>query len=98
MQAVGSAALRDLWQVDGEDGALALLALDVERTAMVADDMLDDGEAEPGAAQLARAGGIDAVEALGQPRQVLARDALAVVAHGDGKRRRALAGPRRRQQ
>src|SRR6185437_7483900 len=85
-------------QVDGEDRALAQLALDVECAAVVAHDVLDDGEAEPGAAQLARAGGIDAVEALGEPRQVLARDALAMVADGDGKRRRALAGPRRRQQ
>ena len=60
------------------------LALDVEPAAMAVDDVLDDGEAEPGAAQLARAGGIDAVEALGQARQMLARDAVAVVAHRDG--------------
>src|SRR5690349_8881964 len=79
-----TASRRRQRQVDGEDGALAELAVDIERAPVVAHDMLDDGEAEPGAAELARAGGIDTVEALGEPRQVLARDALAMVAHGDG--------------
>ena len=44
--------------------------------------MFDDGQAEPGAAQLTRARGVDPVEPFGQPGQVLARDALAVIAHG----------------
>src|SRR5689334_13600777 len=59
-------------------------APDVEHSAMPLDDMLDDGEAKAGAGGLAAAGGIDAVEALGHPRQMLARDPRAMV--GDGKR------------
>src|SRR5579885_1739385 len=84
--------------MDGEDRALAELAVDVERATMVVDDVLDDGEAEAGAAQFARAPGIDAVEALGEPRQMLARDALAVIAHADGERRRTIARPRTREE
>ena len=53
---------------------------DLEPAAMAVEDVLDDREAEPGAAQFARAGGVDAVEALGQARQVLAGNALALVA------------------
>src|SRR6185436_9469108 len=45
--------------------------------------MLDDGEAEPGAADLAAAAGIDPVEALGQPRDMLGGDALAPVDHAE---------------
>ena len=45
---------------------------------------------EPGAAGLARAAAVDAIEALGQARQMLARDAEAGVAH------RELAARRRR--
>src|SRR5665213_990186 len=66
-------------KVHGEDRALARLALDLEQAAMMADDVLDDGEAEPGAAELARARGVDAVKALGEAGNVLARDAAAVV-------------------
>ena len=45
-------------------------ALDVELAAVGLHDVLDDGEAEAGAAELARARLVDAVEALGEPRQV----------------------------
>ena len=38
-------------------------------------DVLDDREAEAGAAEVAAARLVDAVEALEEPRQVLARDA-----------------------
>ena len=58
-------------------------AVDFEKAAVAVDDVLDDREAEPGAAHLARARGVDPVKALGQPRQVLARDAVAAVAHRD---------------
>ncbi len=61
---------------------------------MVADDVLDDGQTEPGAAQRARARRVDAVEALGQPRQMLARDALPVVPDRDRHAPAALARPR----
>src|SRR5215471_13731505 len=77
-------------QQDPEDGALADLAFDLEHAAMAVDDVLDDGKAEPGAAHRPRARGIDAVEALGEARYVLAPDPLAMVAHGDGERRRTL--------
>ena len=43
------------------------------------DDVLDDGQAEAGAAELARARLVDAVEALGQARQILRRHADAGV-------------------
>jgi hypothetical protein len=41
--------------------------------------VLDDGQAQPGAARVARAAAVHAVEALGQPGQVLAGDADAGV-------------------
>src|SRR5258708_9289299 len=66
-------------QVDGEGRALAELGIDGERAAMAVDDVLDDREPEPGAAERARAAGVDAIESLGQPRQVLARDPLPLV-------------------
>src|SRR5262245_7110097 len=70
-------------QADGEGRALAVLAVDGERAAVAVDDVLDDREPEPGAAECARAPGVDAVEALGEARQVLARDALALVGDRD---------------
>src|SRR5258708_9571253 len=76
---------------DGKDRPDAELAGDVETAAVAVDDMLDDGEAESGAAQGARARRVDAIETLGQPGQVLAPDAFAVVAHRDGDRRRRAA-------
>jgi len=69
-------------QEDGEHRAGAEGALDVEKTAMAVEDVLDDREPEPGAAHFARPRGVDAVEPLGQSRQMLAGDALALVTHG----------------
>ena len=54
-----------------------------ELAAVALHHVLDDGQAQPGAAGLARAAAVDAVEALGQARQVLARDAQAGVADRD---------------
>ena len=54
---------------------------DVEFAAVALHHVLDDRQAQAGAAGVARAAAVDAVEALGQARQVLARDADAVVAH-----------------
>ena len=45
--------------------------------------MLDDGESQPGAAELAGAGGIDPVEALGETRQVSGSNAVALVRDRD---------------
>src|ERR1051325_1415768 len=64
---------------DGE--AEAGLAGDAEPAAVTENDMLDDGEAEAGAADLTAPPGIDPVEALGQPRDVLGGDAVALVGH-----------------
>src|SRR5712672_3359647 len=56
--------------------------LDLEKSAMVVEDVLDDRQAEPGAPHLPGARGVDPVESFGQPRQVLARYALALIAYG----------------
>src|SRR5438876_7928627 len=73
-------------QMNREDGAFSERAVDLEQAPMMIDDMLHDGEAEAGAAKLARAGGVDPVEALREPRDVLGKDALAVVADRDLRR------------
>src|SRR5947209_5763218 len=70
-------------QGHGEGRALARGALDVEPAAMAVDHVLHDREAKPGAAELAGAGGVDTVEALGESRQVRGGNAVALVAHGD---------------
>src|SRR5436190_120851 len=70
-------------QKNGKDRADPRRAFDLEKTAMAIEDVFDDRQAEPGAAHFTRAGRVDAVEPLGQSWQVLARDALAVIAHGD---------------
>ena len=58
---------------------------------MAIEDVLDDGEPEPRAALLAARGDVDAVEALGEPRQMLGRNAGSLVDHvttrGSGARR-----------
>ena len=59
---------------------MAGLGLDLDLPAVALHHVLDDGQAQAGAAGLARSAGVDAVEALGQARQVLARDARAAVA------------------
>src|SRR5207244_221559 len=68
--------------------AAAGFAADVELAAVALRDVLDDRQAETGAARLARAAAVDAVEALGQARQGLAPDADAAV----GDRQRPDAG------
>src|SRR5207237_3476249 len=61
----------------------AELRLDVEPAAVAEHDMLDDGEAEAGAADGAAASRVDAIEALGQAGDVDGRNALALVDHAD---------------
>ena len=51
--------------------------------AMAVDDVLDDGEPETRPALLTARRHVDPVEALGEARQVLGRDAGPVVGHGD---------------
>src|SRR6516165_4281173 len=70
-------------EINGEHRALAGRARDVERAAMAIDDVLDDREAKAGAAHRSRTRGVDAVEAFGEARQLLARDTVAPIVHGD---------------
>src|SRR5581483_8334128 len=58
----------------GEAAAAAGLALDLERRLVARERVLHDREPEARAAALARAPAVDAVEALGEPRDVLALD------------------------
>src|SRR5258706_7773738 len=76
----------ELREKDRKPAALAQFAFQFQGTAMTADDMLDDGEPQPGAAQIPRAGGIHPIEALGKPRQMPAVDAFTLVddRHGHG--------------
>src|SRR5262245_3447881 len=62
-----------------EPRASSQLARPVHPAAVVLGDVLDDRQAEPGPARLARAGAIDAVEALEDAWQVAVRDAEAGV-------------------
>src|SRR5437868_6031514 len=81
-------------QRDGDGGSRANARSNRERPAVPLDDMLDDGEAEPGAAAVAATRGVDAVEALGQARQVLRRDSLAAVGDGELDMAESFAGQR----
>src|SRR5271155_5142586 len=60
-------------QEHSEDRADPGRALDLEKSAVMVEDVLDDGQAEPGAAHFARSCGVGPVEAFSQPGQVLAR-------------------------
>src|SRR5207302_9059923 len=67
-----------------EAAACARLAVDVEARLVARDGVLDDGQAQSRAAGFARAAAIDPVEALGQARQMLRRDAGARVLDREG--------------
>src|SRR5271169_675915 len=69
-------------QEDGEYRTGAGGAFDIKKAAVTIEDVLNDCEPQSGSAHIARARGVDAVEALGQARQVFARDTLSTVAHG----------------
>src|SRR5690554_5754147 len=68
-------------QAEGERGAFARGALDLQARLMGVQNVLDDGQAEPGAALLPRTRAVHAVEPLGQPGNVLRRNANAFVHH-----------------
>src|SRR6266851_2729471 len=74
-------------EADREDRTLTQLAGDVEPPAMSVDDVLDDRQTQSGTSHRAGARRIDAVEALGETRQMFATNALAVIAHRDGDER-----------
>ena len=67
----------------GECGPLSRHAIDGQTSAMAIEDVLDQSQAEPGAALSAALGHIHSVETLRQPRQVLGCDAGTMVAHLD---------------
>src|SRR5262245_3408585 len=75
-------------KVTSESAALALHTLDRQRPVMSLQGVLDDGEAETRSAEVARATRVDAIEPLGQPRDVLGGDAYARIPHGDVRARR----------
>src|SRR5918992_5170598 len=81
--------LVEQWQIDDKAAALSDLTLDEQMAAVAAQDVLDDGEAEAGAAEVTRARRVDPEEPLGDPRQMFARDAGAVIAHRDAHGRAA---------
>ena len=68
-------------QKDGESAAFARLAFDGQPALMAVDDVLDDGQAQAGAALFPAALDVHPVEPLGQAGNGARRDAFAVVAH-----------------
>src|SRR5690606_31023295 len=66
-------------EVAGEGAAAANFAGDLQLGLVQVEDVLDDRQAQSGTATFARAAGGYAVEALGDPRQVRRRDAVAAV-------------------
>ena len=79
-------------QDNGEGAALIEFALDAKLAPVAADDVLYDGEAQAGAAEFPGSRGVDPVKALGQSREVLAWNALALVADGDRNPPRRIIG------
>ena len=79
VSAGGSSAARSrlAGNTDREGRAHAGRAVDLQLGAVALRHVLDDRQAQPGAAGFARAAAVHAVEALGQPRNVLGRDARA---------------------
>src|SRR5271170_1189550 len=67
----------------GESRPGADFAGDRQAPAMASDDVLDDGKPEASAAARAALAGVDAIKALGQPRQMFRRYAWSVVAHAE---------------
>ena len=69
----------------------AWLGLDAHLPAMALDDVLDDGQSQPGALLLAAGLGIDAIEAFGHARHMFGLDARTMINNTDlGMHARAL--------
>ena len=71
------------FEYGGKGAAVAGPAFDFEVAVMFGQGVFGDGKAKAGAAVVAGAAGIDAVEALGQARQVFGGDAGAGVAYAE---------------
>src|SRR5579872_5177027 len=67
------------WQSDRERRALAGATADVDAAAEFQHEVLDDRKSQTGPTDVARAGSIDTIEALEDPRLMLFRDAWPVV-------------------
>ena len=80
---------------DAEGRAVAGAAVERDRAAHALDDPLGNGEAEAGAAELARRAAVALLELEEDPRLILCGDADAGVAHREGRRRPAARPVRR---
>lgn len=67
------------WQPESESAALAWFAVDLDRTAGVIDDGLDQMQAEPDASVATRRGRVHLVKAVEDSDQVLCGDADTIV-------------------
>src|SRR5207245_2567349 len=72
-----------LWEANDERRALPRLALDIDRAAVLQDEMLRDGEAEARAGDFLRAAFVDAIEAPKNLRALRFRDSIAVIGDAD---------------
>src|SRR5687767_12348670 len=70
-------------KVAGEGAAPSFAAVDFKASTMAMQRVFDDGEPETRAPGVAGTPRIDAVEALGEPRNVFGGDAGPRVAHGE---------------
>src|SRR3954465_5583269 len=70
-------------KIGRESGAHARRAFDHQRAMMAVDDVFHDGEAESGARDFASLLAGNAVESLGEPGQMLARDTSAAIGNAD---------------
>ena len=75
--------LRRAGEPDGDGGSLIRRAVDFDRAVQIVNKLLGDGQTEAGAAALARARLVDAVEALEDVGQIAFGDADAVIADTD---------------
>src|SRR5216684_3680778 len=79
-------------QAHGERCTFAEPAFDAEPAAMAVEHVLDQRKPEPGAALGAALADVDAIEPLGQPRQMLRRNARPVIANADDRLAAAIRG------
>jgi len=70
-------------QADGKSRAFALFAVDRQAALMAVGDVLDQRKAQSGSALRAALADIDAVKALGQPRDGFAGNPFALVLDRD---------------
>src|SRR5262245_16741572 len=76
-------------KADGERRPLSDARCDVQFATVPVEDVLDNGEPQTGAAFLTARRHANAIESLGEPGQVLWRDARPVVRHGGNEAGRA---------